>query len=86
MGHDRPQYPLTTHFIPWNELGPYAAPTWNSAQLGETYRGKNPASWRGLPLVGIIGAAKKTQMSAATRQATSSFLLVKLYHSSLELG
>ena len=84
--HQRPQDSLTTHFMPWNESIPYETPVWNNAQLGEAYLGKYPASWRGLPLVGTIGATKKTPMTTATMQAASSFRLVKLCHSSLELG
>ncbi len=78
MGHYRPQDSLTTHFIPWNESGPYDMPTWNNKQLGDAYLGKKPASWRGSPLVGTIGATKTMQKAKATRQATSSFRLVIL--------
>ncbi|MDA4117505.1 MAG: hypothetical protein OK455_04090, partial [Thaumarchaeota archaeon] len=73
MGHYRPQDSLTTHFIAWNELGPYDSPAWNSKQLGDVYLGKKPASWRGLPLVGTIGATKTMHKANATRLATSSF-------------
>ena len=54
-----------------------AKPTWKSTQLGEAYRGKKPASWKGLPFVGTIGAMKKMRAKATTL-ATAILRLVKL--------
>ena len=46
------------------------------AQPGDSYVGKNPASWSGLPLVGTTGTRKKMMAASTTRKNANALVLL----------